>query len=191
VSDDPICTVCGLCYADDYPPDVQYHKKFHDEHVNGPKVKLPNGLQLVLPKSRLPYRTAAERAAILFKRELHFDFPSYVANSKDDFRDHRTIASIYVDAGRTVGLLVERDWECKHKIHLGDERYGDEQPETACRRLDVIWVLKSYRGKGIGKQLLRSFMDRNTDKPLAVQVPISDDGQRLLRAFQWTEFWIG
>ena len=123
MSDDPICKVCGLCYADDYPPDVRYHKKFHDEHVNGPKIKLPNGLQLVLPESPMPYRKSAERAAVLFKRELHYDFPSYVAISKDDFRDHRTIASIYVDAGRVVGLLVERDGGCIYKINLGDEHY--------------------------------------------------------------------
>jgi GNAT superfamily N-acetyltransferase len=191
VSDDPICPICGLCYADDYPPDVRSHKKFHDLHVNGPKTKLPNGLHLVLPKSPLSHRNAAQAAAVLFKRELHFDFPSYWATSKDDFRDHRTVASIYVEDGRVVGLLVERDWGCIYKLRLGDDHYGDEQPEIECRRLDVIWVLKSYRGKGVGKLLLRSFVGRNTDKPLAVQVPISDDGQRLLRTFQWTEFWVG
>jgi len=96
--------------------------------------------------------------------------------------NHKTIASIYVEAGRVVGLLVERDCGCVYKIHLGDEHNAVELPETMCRRLDVVWVLKSHRGKAIGKQLLKSFMDRNADKPLAVQAPISDDGQRLLRS---------
>ena len=187
---DPICLICGLCYVDDYPPDVRYHKKFHDLHVHGPKVKLRNGLHLILPKSPLPHRRAAQEASILFKRELHFDFPSYVATSKDDFRQHNTIASICVDAERAVGLLVERDSSCTRQLRLGDERYSDEEPETGCRSLDVIWVISSHRGKGIGKQLLKSFIERNADKPMAVQVPISEDGERLLRSFQLTQFWV-
>ena len=89
-----------------------------------------------------------------------------------------------------VGLLVERDSGCVYQFRLGDEKYGEKQPKTLCRRLDIVWVISSHRGKGIGRQLLRSFMERNTDKPLAVQMPISDDGEKLLRLLHLTEFWV-
>lgn len=134
----PICSVCGLHYLENYPPDVRYHKKVHDLHVNGPKIVLPDGLHLIVPKSPLPHRRATEQAALLFKHELRFDFSTYCAIDTEDFRQHRAIASTYVSQSRVVGFLVERDVQCAHQYRLGDEKLerteaGNSLSEAGCR----------------------------------------------------------
>jgi GNAT superfamily N-acetyltransferase len=187
---EPICPVCGLCYAYDFPPDVRYHKRFHDVHVSGPKIKLPNGIHVVYPRSPMSQRRVAGEAARLFRREMKYDICSYYAESSDDFRKYNTTAWLFVSEGRAVGVLIGRDYECTLQFRLDNRALSKEMPETLCRSLEIAWVLASHRNRGIGKQLLTAFLGKLESKPLAVQWPLSPDGERLLRSLGLTEFWI-
>lgn len=184
----PSCETCGLQYSES-PSDKRYHSKVHDTFVNGPRVDLSRGVHLIVPESPLKQREAVDEAARLFQSEMGYDFTSYCSISDDDFREHQTWASIYVCNSRIVGLLIERDWECTAQYSLSSNAI-EKQPETLCRRLEVVWVLTSQRKKGIGKKLMEEFLQR-LQRPLAVQMPISADGQSLLRSLGLADFWVG
>lgn len=92
--------------------------------------------------------------------------------------------------GRAVGLLVGREYQCSLLFKLDDKASSKEMPDTLCRSLEIAWVLASHRNRGVGKKLLTKFVARLESKPLAVQWPISSDGERLLRSLGLMEFWV-
>lgn len=186
----PKCETCGLLYSEADAADRRYHAKKHDLFINGPKVKVASGVHLVRPASPLHLRRAAEDAAHIFQWEMKYDVRAYSATDHRSFRKHKSLAVVYVAANRVVGLLVERDWHCRFQVRLSTEKV-EERTETICRRVDIVWVLESQRRQGIGKALLTDFVSRLADRPLAVQLPISQDGRALVRSFGIDQFWTG
>ena len=122
-------------------------------------------------------------------RECRFRL-HYYANAPEDFRLYKTTAFLYVTAGRAVGILVGREYPCSLLFRLNDRASSQEMPETLCRSLEIAWVLASHRNRGVAKKLLTEFMARLEGKPLAVQLPLSANGERLLRSLGLTEFWV-
>lgn len=102
----PTCELCGFVYGKD--PNMRSHLKAHDKFVNGPETALRDGIHLILPKSPLRDRRAAENAAKIFRQEMHYDKVCYYADAPGDFRKCKTSASIYVMNSRVVGLLAGR-----------------------------------------------------------------------------------
>src|ERR1700734_1844587 len=103
-AEDYVCDVCGLLYDKDLHSDVIEHRRVHDLRVKGPKIKLPDGIHIILPKSPRRQRIAAQEAAGLVSREARF-LLSYYADSDGDFREYKTRAFICVSDGRVIGLL--------------------------------------------------------------------------------------
>lgn len=170
--------------------DRRYHAKKHDLFTNGPKVNLASGVHLIRPASPLGFRRAAEDAAHIFQWQMKYDVRAYSATDRESFRKHKTLAAVYVVKKRVVGLLVERDWHCRFRVCLSTEKV-EERTETICRRVDIVWVLESKRRQGIGKALLTDFVSRLAHKPLAVQLPMSQDGRALMRSLGIDQFWAG
>ena len=87
-AEDYVCDVCGLLYDKDLHSDVIEHRRVHDLRVKGPKIKLPDGIHIILPKSPRRQRIAAQEAAGLVSREARF-LLSYYADSDGDFREYK------------------------------------------------------------------------------------------------------
>ena len=189
----PTCEICGFSYRSSL--ELRSHQIAHDRFLNGPETTFSDGIHLVLPRNPLPHRRAAENAAKIFRQEMGYDQLCYHATDSDDFRRCKTSAAIYVRGNRVVGLLVERDrkcnlYECRDLADSNRAKLEQREP-TICRQVDVVWVLGSQRGQGLGKALMNDFLKRlGTDKPLAVQLPASAVGKRLLLSVGLQEFWI-
>lgn len=150
------CNECGLKFFRGAPEDELNHQQYHDEAVNGPQAGMADGYHTVDCRSPLSVRQATQRAAVLAKRDAHYDFPAYVAD--DD--DPETRAVILVQNGHIVALIVTSNQECRYTIDL--EQYSravndvalDEIEQHNRTAIEMIWVLKSHRGSAVAKELV-------------------------------------
>src|SRR6266700_90938 len=173
-----ICNECNLQYLRGVSEEELHHHHYHDEVVNGPKSVLGDGYFVITIETALVVREATERAAVLAKRDTHYDFPSYTAD--DD--DPDTVAAIAVRQGRIVGLIVARHQECRHTVEL--DQYAQAVDQIAlsevtphCRpAVEMIWVLSAQRGSSIAKHLVAKLTNAlNTDADqLAHMTPFTD-----------------
>jgi ribosomal protein S18 acetylase RimI-like enzyme len=177
-----ICEECHLQYFRGVSEEELHHQRYHDEVVNGPQVILGDGYFLINLHSPLSLRQATARAAVLAKRETHYDFPSYTAD--DD--DSDTNAAIAVRQGRIVGLIVTRNQECSCTVELDqyaqavDEVALDEVTPHRRTAVEMIWVLKAHRGSSIARHLVAKLTkDLSTDADqLAHMTPFTDAALR-------------
>src|SRR5436305_8053757 len=111
------CPDCGLLYARDYAPDERYHRKVHDEAVNGHPAKLHDGSYAVTHESPISLQKLVQAAASAARWETRYDFPSFTA-IKRKVDAYNTIALPYVKDGRVCGLIVSRERVCKYVASL-------------------------------------------------------------------------
>ena len=94
-------------------------------------------LYLIMKKTPLPARKAAEIIAYYFRREFHYDGPAYVANDNGDVRD------------RLFLFIQEEDWETHSvvgAIGFRWEKYTDAPEQLV---LSWVWIHPFLRRQGI------------------------------------------
>ena len=159
------CPDCGLLYARGYTPDERYHRRVHDEAVNGHRAKMGDGFYPVTHESPISLQKLAQSAASAALWETKYDFSSFTAIKKK-LDEYNTIGMIYIKDGRICGLLVSRERECKYTATLNsfqpDEFHSwrptevtEVQPHSR-RVVDMIWVLKKNRRQGVANKLVEA-----------------------------------
>ncbi len=194
------CPDCGLLYVHGYAPDERYHRKIHDETLNGHRAKLPDGFHPVTHESPISLQKLAQAAASAAQHETHYDFSSFVAFKKKHDED-KTIAMIYINAGRVCGLLVTRERECKftaslNSFHLGGDdsrptETRDVEPHVR-RAVDMIWVLRKMRNQGVAKGLAQALASHCGMKigDLAHMVPFTESALNLWKALKMSTIYV-
>jgi len=193
------CRECGLLYVHGHAPDEKYHRKIHDETINGHRAKLPDGFYAVTHESRISLQKLAQAAANSAHHETRYDFSSFVALKKKHDED-KTIAMIYVNAGRVCGLLVTRERECSRAASLNSFQDGDDSRPTETRdvephvrrAVDMIWVLKKMRNQGVAKGLAQALASQCGMKigDLAHMVPFSESALHLWKALKLSIIYV-
>lgn len=98
------CPDCGLLYGRGYAPDERYHRRVHDEAVNGHRAKLDDGFHAVTHQSLISLQKFAQAAASAARRETEYDFSSFTAIKKKA-DEYNTIAMLCVKERCVCGLL--------------------------------------------------------------------------------------
>ncbi len=194
------CPDCGLHYVRGYAPNERYHRRVHDETVNGHRAKLPDGFYPVTHESRIPTQKLAEVAASAALRETKYDFSSFTA-CKKKADEHKTIAMLYIKDGRVCGLLVSRERECKQTANLNSFRpdsfhswrpteVTDIEPH-ARRTVEMVWVLKKNRRQGAAKGLIQALAAHCEIKieDLAHMLPFREDAVHLWKALRLSNIY--
>jgi hypothetical protein len=187
------CPDCGLLFAPGHGLDERYHRRVHDEALNGHRAKLHNGFHVVTHKSPIALQKLAQAAASAARRETEYDFSSFAAIKKAA-DEYNTIAMVYVEEGRVCGLLVSRERECEYTANLSSFQADGlhswrptafTQVEGHARRaIDMIWVLKKKRKQGVATGLAEALAAHCKIKTeeLAHMIPFSEDAVRLWKA---------
>ena len=194
------CPDCGLLYVHGLARDERYHRKIHDQVVNGPQAKMADGFYAVTHESPMSLQKLAQAAASAAHHDTRYDFSSFVAVKKQHDED-KTIAMIYIEAGRVCGLVVSREQECKFTASLNffrvdstDSRPAETsevQPHSR-RAVEMIWVLKKMRQRGIAKRLAQALAShcgvQITD--LAHMIPFSESALHVWKALKLSTIYI-
>jgi ribosomal protein S18 acetylase RimI-like enzyme len=189
------CPECGLLYGPGYAPDERYHRRVHDEAVNGHRAKLADGFHAVTHQSLISLQKFAQAAASAARRETEYDFSSFTAIKKKA-DEYNTIAMLCVKDGRVCGLLVSRERECKytaslkyfqlHSFHSWRPTEVNEAQPHARRAIDMIWVLKKNRKQGVAKGLVEALAAecKMKTEDFAHMIPFSEDAVHLWKALK-------
>jgi hypothetical protein len=200
IEDGP-CPDCGLLYVRGYAPDERYHRRVHDEAVNGHRAKLDDGFYAVTHKSRVSLQKLAEAAASAAHYETKYDFSSFTAIKKKS-DEYKTIAMIYVRNGRVRGLLVSRERECSYTASLDSFQQdycdswrptqGTEVQPQARRAIDMIWVLRKERKQGVAKGLVEALAAHCNLRveDFAHMIPFSEDAVNLWKALKLSTIYV-
>lgn len=195
------CPDCGLLYLRGFSPDERYHRRVHDEAVNGIRARLDDGFHAITHESRIPLQKLVQAAASAARRETEYDFSSFTAIKKNT-DEYNTVAMLYIKDGRIRGLLVSRERECRYTaslnsfqpddLHLWRPTVGTEIKAHTRRVIDMIWVLKKYRKQGVAKGLAEAIAAhcRVTIDDLAHMVPFREDALYLWRALKLSTIYV-
>ncbi len=195
------CSDCGLLYARGYIPDERYHRRVHDEAVNGHRAKLDDGFHAVTHGSLISLQKFAQAAASAALWETKYDFSSFTAVKKK-VDEYGTIAMLYAKDGRVCGLLVSRERECKYSANLSSFRSDnfnswrpteviEIKPHTR-RAVDMIWVLKKNRRQGVAKGLIEALARHCKLKveDVAHMTPFREDAMHLWQALRLSNIYV-
>jgi GNAT superfamily N-acetyltransferase len=195
------CPDCGLNYARGYAPDERYHRRFHDETVNGRRAKLGDGFHAVTHESPIWLQRTAQAAASAARRETKYDISSFTA-IKRRFDEWDTIAMLCIKDGRVCGLLVSRQRECQYSASLNSFQLGAFDswrptegiqviPHTR-RAVDMIWVLKKHRRQGVAKGLIEALARHCNLKveDIAHMIPFREDAVHLWKALKLSTIYL-
>jgi hypothetical protein len=184
------CPECGFGYIAGLPSNETAHEAFHQEHVNGPSVDLEEGTYFIDARTDRNIREVVAVAARLSNRDTNYDFPLY--DGSDDEDEYVTLVVIKVSERRIVGLIVTRVRDCEYTAELesfapdvtGGWRPTNAEriPRHSRRALDMIWVLKKYRGKGILRGML-------LDLSAHINEPVSELSHSLPFTEDAVSFW--
>jgi zinc-finger of acetyl-transferase ESCO len=195
------CPDCGLAYARDYAPDIRFHRRVHDEAVNGHRTKLSDGFYAVSHRSLISLQNLAQAAASAAHWETKYDFSPFTAIKKK-FDEYNTIAMICVRGGRVSGLLVSRERKCNCAASLNSFKsdhffswypttFTEVQPQTR-RAVDMIWVLKKNRKQGVAKELIAAFVAhcKLGVEDLAHSIPFREDAVHLWKSLRLSTIFV-
>lgn len=157
------CAECGCEYVRGSSSDERRHRKIHDRVINGNKTTLSDGYHFVTHRSPMAIQRLAYAAACEAHYENEYDIISFSAQ-KIRYDEFATIAVIFVSGGRVCGLIVSRVRECVWKARLDDiknnrSNEAERVPQKMHRAVDMIWVLKSSRRRGIAKGIVRELAE--------------------------------
>jgi hypothetical protein len=195
------CPDCGLLYARGYAPDERYHRRVHDEAVNGHRANLSDGFHVVTHESPISLQRLAQDAASAALRETKYDFSSFTAIKKK-FDEYETIAMLCIKGGRICGLLVSRKRECDCTASLESfqsDCFNSWRPTTVIkvpphirRAVDMIWVLKKQRRQGVAKGLTGALASHCglELKDIAHMTPFLEDALHLWKALKLSTIYV-
>lgn len=195
------CPSCGLQYVRGYGPNERYHRRVHDQTVNGRRTKLADGFYPVTHESRMSMQKLAEAAAGNARWETKYDFSSFTA-CKKRADEHKTIAILCVKRGRVCGLLVSRERECRYRATFDAFRpdgHNSWRPDPVRkveahprRAVEMIWVLKKNRRQGIAKGLVHALARLCGTKPedFAHMIPLREDALNLWKALKLSTIYV-
>jgi ribosomal protein S18 acetylase RimI-like enzyme len=185
------CADCGLRYMRALPEDEREHRRYHDEAINGPKTKLKDGCHIINMNAPKSASELAARAAILAKRDTRYDYPAYRADDNEE----SPVAFIMVIKGHVVGLVISRERRCWQRApieSLRDKDSGTPVRSTVRRSIEMIWVLRECRGKGIARGLVAE-ASKHFALPIeefAHTTPLTDDAQEFWRKIGLRELYV-
>jgi ribosomal protein S18 acetylase RimI-like enzyme len=195
------CPDCGLLYGRGYASDERYHRRVHDEAVNGHRAKLGDGFHAVTHQSLISLQKFAQAAASAARRETGYDFSSFTAIKKKA-DEYDTITMLCVKDGRICGLLVTRERECKYTARLNSFQSDDfhswrptevvEVQPHARRAIDMIWTLKKNRKQGVAKGLVEALAAhcKMKTEDFAHMIPFGEDAVRLWKALKLSTIYV-
>jgi ribosomal protein S18 acetylase RimI-like enzyme len=187
------CAGCGWSYVQGYARDERFHRKKHDEVVNGSKAALPDGCHFLTHSSPIKHQRLAQAAAGVAQHETEYDIISFYAIKKK-FDEDGTIVAISVREARVCGYMVSRERLCQHTARLqdfADDGFGCWRPIAATeveqhrrRALDMVWVLNAKRRRGIARELVQALAHhcQMEVRDLAHMTPFRADALHLWRA---------
>jgi len=195
------CPDCGLLYARGYAPDERYHRRVHDDAVNGHRTKLGDGFYAVTHETVMPLQKLAQAAASAARWETKYDFSSFTAIKKS-VDEYDTIVMLCVKDRRVCGLLVSRQRECKYTANLNSFQLGDfdywrptecieVKPHTR-RAVDMIWVLKKHRRQGLAKGLIEALAKhcKLRVEDIAHMIPFREEAVHLWKALKLSTIYV-
>jgi hypothetical protein len=182
-------------------PDERYHRRAHDDALNGPRAKLDDGFHAVTHKSPISVQRLAQAAGSAARRDTAYDFNSFAASKKNS-DEFETVALICTKDGRVVGLLVSRERESKHTTNLDSfqaDGFDSWRPIEATeigthrrRAIDMIWVLKKNRKQRVAKGLANalSVYFKMEIKEFAHMTPFRQDAVALWKALGQSTIYV-
>lgn len=185
------CADCGFRYMRTLLEDEREHRRYHDEAINGPKTKFKDGCRIINMKAPKSARELAARAAILAKRDTRYDYPAYRADDNEE----NPVALIMVIKGHVVGLVISRERRCQQRASLESLRHKDSGTpvqSTVRRSIEMIWVLRKYRRKGVCRGLIVE-ASKHFALPIeefAHTTPITDDALEFWRKIGLREVYV-
>jgi ribosomal protein S18 acetylase RimI-like enzyme len=195
------CAGSGWNYAKGYAPDERFHRRKHDEVVNGSKAALPDGCHFITHSSLIKLQRLAYVAANAALHETRYDHISFYPIKKK-FDEDRTIVAISVRDQRVCGYMVSRERLCQNTARLQDfvdDGCGSWRPIAAPeveghrrRALDMVWVLKARRRQGVARELVQALAHHcETDvAALAHMIPFKEDALQLWRALGLDDIFV-
>jgi GNAT superfamily N-acetyltransferase len=190
------CDICGLDYAEDFPPDQAYHRAFHDPIAHGVYGRPLRSDQLVWSDGDLritvvdvyspkPQQQRAAKTAGVAHRDARFDGASYGAGEGPDEYDVHVF--LLYSRNRIIGMGVFR------YHHIGahmtwhasrHERIPREEGTSRVWTVDMIWVHTRYRGRGYAHRLIEqaTIFFGITTEALGWSLPFTSAGERLARS---------
>jgi ribosomal protein S18 acetylase RimI-like enzyme len=162
------CPECGFNYVRGLKDNERYHSVVHDREVNGNRTSEPNGFLFLTHTSPMRLQRLAGAAAASARSETEYDSPAFNAIKKrnDEFN---TIAGINVLNGRVCALAVTRIRNCDTIADLRTfepDELGGWWPARITtveahqrRTIEMIWVLRNYRRRGIANQLVHALAE--------------------------------
>lgn len=200
------CPECKLNYVPENPEDVEYHKKYHDEMINGVLVS-PTGheqicwqkkdiqITVVNSHSNITQKELAEKIGIIANRDAKYDFQPYSATETVDERNVHIF--LFHQKDRIVGfLLLEKQTQIWH--YTWQKYDQQEQPVEVFNiqflwSVGLVWVNRQCRQKGIAKQLIyeaAQFFDIEIKDLGWYAPPITESGEAMLRQLLPEGFYI-
>jgi hypothetical protein len=98
------CPDCGLLYVRGSARDERIHRGEHDKTVNGPKIRLEDGIHFIDQYSTKARCLAAAAAASIARWENRYDFSPY--DGYEQPSAFETLVLIRVHSRRVIGLVV-------------------------------------------------------------------------------------
>ena len=198
------CPDCGLGYVPDVFEDTRFHKKYHDEIVNGLPAKRakndriiwedsPLRITLVNYNSPLSQKKRAEMVAIIARKDTPFDFASYHAS--EPFDDRNVHVFLLYLHNRIIGLTViekrSNIWKCTWK------QYESREPEILTSHPSIwsigfVWIHRRYRRKGLARQIVKeaaSFLATDMQS-IGWYTGFTESGEALIRRLCPDHFYI-
>jgi hypothetical protein len=188
------CEICHSNYVPALPEDIIFHRKYHDQFVNGVKVSILKSdnvifnsgefkIIVVSPKSSLQQRKRAETIALRAKRDTDFDFASY--HSDETKEKDSPLVFIGIIKNRAIAMLVFRKTQKTAKVTW--ELYQSKDRENIPLLTDVrwkiamIWILENKRRKGYARQLINIAAEYvgNSVSEIAWSTPFTELGYPL------------
>jgi hypothetical protein len=171
--------------------DERIHRGEHDKTVNGPKIRLEDGIHFIDQYSTKARCLAAAAAASIARWENRYDFSPY--DGYEQPSAFETLVLIRVHSRRVIGLVVLRKRQCCHSAAM-DSFWADgrgaywpatpkEEPPMRRPTVDLIWTLKSARRQGIALQLMESIQAREgcAISEFSFLMPFSEPGLAFVR----------
>ncbi len=191
-------------YVPEIPDNRKFHKKYHDETVNGlrtPRILSDSviweqdllRITVVNFNSPKAQKMRAQRISSLAHRDGKYDFPAYSAGEQHDDRDVHLFIGYVANRGISFFSVEKRShiWRCtwkEYKKPVEKERLN----HPPIRSVGRAWVHRDYRLQGWARRLAEhtALFFALEIQQLGWNTPFTDNGEAMVRSLCPDWFYI-
>jgi GNAT superfamily N-acetyltransferase len=189
------CEKCGMGYVADVPENWKFHKKYHDEEINGllapriPSDRIIWGqedqrITVVNVQSSVAQKKRAERIGRLAHRDTRHDFAPYSFRETLDARNVHLFLGYVANRGIGFLLVCKRShiWRCTWE-QCERRNFQELRDHVPIWSVGFAWIHREHRRCGWARRLAEQaarFFTVNIQS-LGWYTPLTRDGEAMVK----------